>query len=182
MIKRGRDISLAQWGNWAAKTASCRSTQEYYGIIENNKSPEDEPELIARAIASNLRHWLQLRWEPSWENLSDDWRKGTVSSSLLISFSSFFLFHSVALVSSLPFPFFFLLFPSPFEHGFESTFYGAINSLRRVAFLAPSRHGKGFANGKIRELPIGSRMLDRDRRRSEERNSDEESRNEGKDR
>lgn len=129
--------------NWAAKTASCPSTQEYYGIIENNKSPEDEPELIAGAIASNLRHWLQLRWEPSWENLSDGWRKGTVSRPLslflLTSFSSFFLFRSAASNFSLSFSLSLHL-----EHGFESTLYGAINSLRRVAFLAPSRHGKGI--------------------------------------
>jgi len=44
------------------------------------------------------------------------------------------------------------LLPS-LKHGFESTFYGAINSPRRVAFLAPSRQGKEFANGKVSGIP-----------------------------
>lgn len=89
-------------------------------------------------------------------------KEPTLSLLLSLSLSFFFLsFHRPACLPS----FFFHLLPSPSEHGFESTFYGAINSLRRVAFLAPSRHGKGFANGKIRELPIGSRIEIEDKKK-----------------
>ena len=41
---------------------------------------------------------------------------------------------------------------SSLKRGFESTFYSAINSPRRVAFLAPSGQGKGFVNGKVSEV------------------------------
>ena len=59
---------------------------------------------------------------------------------------------------------------APFEHGFESTLYGAINSLRRVAFLAPSRHGKGICKREDsrtshRESDVGQKRKIRGRKK-----------------